>query len=209
MTSLIESISVPPGFGRIPLNSDDSERLQAAHQIAHLARGATSLPDDQDAASHISDTGALLNAYGAILAGALTIPDKPPDEAAFMMLSRQRLRTAGPELLDEQARTEYAHALQEELSSKEPLAEINILNLQCGPTVTVRRDVEYRLPPHISASGEESALPARSWQAMVPTPDNKALLILDLGSGNTENWDHFVDLAVSTIGSVRFTAEVE
>ncbi|WP_072690889.1 hypothetical protein [Rhodococcus marinonascens] len=195
------TLSLPPGFARIPTAGDLDSRVEAAQSIATLAdRGSA---DPATTVEALLATGDMLRSNGTILAGQLALPETDARVCVTVTLSTRPLGDGGPELYDLESRVESARAIAQVLSQQNPHATVQYRDLGGGPAVLILRCGRFRLPADVTVTGESIEIPTDTFQAILPTPDGNSLLVFDMSTSAREYWHHFLPVAMSMVDGIR------
>jgi hypothetical protein len=88
--------------------------------------------------------------------------------------------------------------------SKDPLNEVQWLDLPCGPAVSCANWREFKLNPAVTASGEATALVTAQIQVHVPFPTGAFTAVFTLFTASVDYWPQFVDMMGSILQTVSF-----
>ena len=204
MTDHKIAIAYPPGFAPIPLDATPDERVRKAEAL--LAAVSDGQISDRDAAiDALAILGGELAARGVRAAGQFTLLDQPPTVTAMMMLSVNALPDGGMDLTAHGTREAATEAIAAVLRDHSPQSVVETTNLSSGAAVIVHRAGQFEFPGSVTKTGQEVDIPSRGVQYMLPTPNGKTMLTLDVSSPHLEHWERFADMARAMADSITFT----
>jgi hypothetical protein len=204
----------PDGFFALPLAASPEERADRAQSFVRelYSRGdetvwSPAAPYFTAIAELMQGTGVSYAAMGLFSTSeeehtptgeaARHVPSDGVAQCAFTL-------AAIPTDQDETATETVAQGILATLS-KDPLNEVEWLDLPCGPAVSCANWREFILNPAVTASGEATELVTAQIQIFVPFPTGPFTAVFTLFTASVECWAQFVEMMSAILQTVSFT----